>query len=185
MKGNNMYLARVLSVAVAVAVAMSASLVAAGNAAAREPSQAGVVADFEGRRIDLAEGWGEAQACAVTPEWVRCFRTEPEMDAALLERREGQHAIASPLATCSSSLRLYDETNYGVPVVSFTTTGSLIVLGSHGFDNKTSSYRIGACAAKLYDGIGTTQYPGNTNAGASAATMQSGWNNTISSVLMP
>jgi hypothetical protein len=44
---------------------------------------------------------------------------------------------------------------------------------------------VGACAAHLYSGIQSGLYPGNTAANAQASSMQSGWDNTISSVLIP
>jgi hypothetical protein len=41
-----------------------------------------VTATFEGRRVDLSRGWGEANACAVLgPAVVECFRTATAMDA--------------------------------------------------------------------------------------------------------
>ena len=110
------------------------------------------------------------------------------MDAALKELAIAQTSRGSDfgvLAVCSTSLRLYDGTSFGGQVVSFTTTGSLVTLSSYGFDNKTSSYKVGACAATLYNGIQTSPYPGNTGAGAQATSMLAGWDNTISSVLMP
>lgn len=65
--------------------AMSWVLVAALAAVTATP--AGGTADrdgmalFEGRVIDLREGWGEAEACLVTDtnELARCFRSEQEL----------------------------------------------------------------------------------------------------------
>lgn len=148
---------------------------------------AGGRASFEGTTLNLAAGWGAARACAVTPTATTCYRSEAAMDAALAATRTVLSTTLeiTPLATCGSSLRLYDGTSFGGQVISFTTTGSLISLATYGFDNKTSSYKVGACAANLYSGLQTGLYPGNTAANAQAATMLSGWDNTISSVLMP
>jgi hypothetical protein len=163
--------------------------------AAPRPGPAGSIATFEGTLIDLSQGWGEAAACAVTDDGTTCYRTEAEMDAAL--------AVSDPMAvtvasasieasgattsvTCSSSLRLYDGTSFTTPVLSLSTRGILISPAANGFDNKTSSFKVGACSAKLYDGAsGTNQYPGSTAANVQASSMQSGWNNVISSVLIP
>lgn len=58
-----------------------------------------------------------------------------------------------------------------------------IGLSGYGFDNVTSSYQVGGCAATFYDTAGGTgTYPGSTGAGASASSMVSGWDNRISSI---
>ncbi len=90
------------------------------------------------------------------------------------------------LTTCSSAIGLYDNTSWGTPVVFVTTRFVYTNLSSLGFDNRTSSYAIGACSATFYDGATGTGsiYPGSTGAGASAAAMLSGWNDRVSSVYM-
>ncbi|MFL6042074.1 MAG: hypothetical protein ACJ740_11810 [Gaiellales bacterium] len=174
-----------------MATAITLIALPATTAAAAEDDSApssGVIAEFEGSTINLAEGWGDANACSVTADGTTCYRTEAEMDAAVAATASTAARLSheiGPLGVCSTSLRLYDGTSFDGQVVSFTTTGSLITLSSYGFDNKTSSYKVGACAATLYSGIQTSPYPGNTGAGAQATSMLSGWDNTISSVLMP
>lgn len=106
----------------------------------------------------------------------RCYRSIDE-----LRSREPVDGIA-PLATCSTSLVLYRSTGYSGQALYLSTRGTYISLAAYGFDNDTSSYKIGACAARFYDGgIGSTQYPGNTSAGASASSMGT-WNDRVSTV---
>lgn len=136
------------------------------------------IATFEGTTFDMTRGWGAATACNVTDTGVACYRTEAEMNKAV-DAAPGTDSLAS---NCSSSLRLYDGTSHTGQVLSITTRSTLITLSGLGFDNKTSSYRVGACSAQLFNGIASSQYPGNTSAGASATSMASGWNNVISSV---
>ena len=52
---------------------------------------------FDGRWIDLADDWGDAQACAVGTDRTTCFRTESEMDEALNSTSRPNLSIA-PLA---------------------------------------------------------------------------------------
>ena len=91
---------------------------------------------------------------------------------------------ATATASCSSTLRLYHGTSFTGAVLGLSTRGSLIQLASSGFDNVTSSYRVGACSASLYDGLQSGLYPGATGAGSQASVMLSGWDNTISSVVI-
>jgi hypothetical protein len=65
-----------------------------------------------------------------------------------------------------------------------TSRGAYINLSTYGFDNDTSSYKVGACASYFYDGAGggTPLYPGTTTANSSATSMLTGWDNRVSSV---
>ena len=85
--------------------------------------------------------------------------------------------------TCSSSVRLYDGTSFTGSVLSLSIQWQTLNLSSYGFDNRTSSYRIGPCGADFYSGANTagSLYGGATWAGASASSMGS-WNNILSSV---
>lgn len=165
---------------IATVVALSAAGLS-GVASARETSDAPGLAWFEDRWIDLAVDWEGATACDVGPELTFCFATEEELDA-YLNGAVGQRRAAL-LATCGSSLRLYDGTSYTGTVLSLSTrTGHN--LATYGFDNKTSSYKVGACDTEfnsLINLAGST-YPGDTSAFAQSATMLSGWNNVVSSV---
>ena len=67
----------------------------------------------------------------------------------------------------------------------YLSTRSLwLNLSAYGFDNLTSSYRVGACSVYMAENSsgGGSWYPGNTSAGAQASAMLSGWNNRVSSV---
>ena len=139
-----------------------------------------VIAAFDGGWIDLTKGWGEATACSSDGASTVCFHTEAEMDQTMNASLRGP----MPLASCSSSLRLYRSTGFAGGVLSLTTQNTYINLSAYGFDNDTSSYRVGACASYFYDGTNGSGslYPGATGAGASASSMVSGWDNRISSV---
>ena len=87
----------------------------------------------------------------------------------------GFEANGTPLYVCRAS--------YSGGVLQLTTRYTLINLASHGFNNDTSSYRVGPCAATFYDTTtGSGVYPGSTAANVSKATMSSGWDNRIGSV---
>jgi hypothetical protein len=112
-----------LRLALAVLGLMSLSSV---TGAAEVEASVPAVALFEGRRIVLADGWGEASACLVFESGgvLECFRTEAELDVRLGTLQggiaddvadEGSGGAALLVATCSTSLRLYDGTSYGSP----------------------------------------------------------------------
>lgn len=71
-------------------------------------------------------------------------------------------------------------------MLSLSTRYTAINLAPYGFDNVTSSYKVGACRSGFYDGSsgGGSIYPGSTGAGAQAASMASGWDNRVSSVVI-
>jgi hypothetical protein len=177
---------RLIRRALVAACALLAVFPLPAAAAPVRPAPSGSLATFEGHQIDLAQGWGEATACAVTDAGTTCYRSEAEMDSAIAPpTATTSTGGAATAAACSSSLRLYDGTSFTGTVLSLSTRGSLLTLSTYGFDNKTSSYKVGACAAVLYSGIQSGTYPGNTAANAQATSMQSGWDNVISSVLIP
>ena len=140
---------------------------------------------FEDHWIDIASDWEEATACDAGLEEIICYRDEAAMDRAI-----GAHHVPSAgtatLATliCVSSLRLYDGTSFTGAVLFLSTRWLVLNLSVYGFDNRTSSYKVGGCDTDFYSAanLGGSLYPGNTSAGAQAATMLSGWSNAISSV---
>lgn len=169
----------------ATVVALAVLVGSAGSASANEADDPGVRARFEGRTIDLSESWEEAAACAEVDGYVECFRSEEAMDDYLESTTAMSDAAqANAMAACSSSLRLYDGTSFTGTVLSLSTQNLWLNLSGYGFDNRTSSYRVGACGVYMAEnsGGGGAWYPGNTGAGASAATMVTGWNNRVSSV---
>ncbi len=165
-----------------VVVAAAAALVAGtiDAAAAHNASPAHLeIARFEGRWIDLSEGWGSAHACLVSPgRSTECFRTRAEM---LVHQNE-----LSPTLTCSSPLELYDLTYLGGSNLFVSLRGAWVNLADFGFDNRTSSFHVGACGidmAALANG-GGARYPRCLNPGCTENTMFTGWNNVVSSVYL-
>lgn len=136
---------------------------------------------FEGRVIDLSVDWEDAQACHIGAEATYCFGSEAELDLWLAIERVVEFA---PMA-CAGSIRLYDHASFGTPMVSIPTHGLWVNLTTYGFNNKTSSYRIGGCDAFFADGAsgGAPHLSSSlTTAFTNASTMPSGWNNKVSSV---
>lgn len=174
---------RVLVLIGAALLAVTLAPTAAQAAAPKVP------ATFEGKVIDLADadGWGPAHACSFGPTGTVCFRTEGELNQFLTQTVQTARAlVGAVLSTCATPTRVYANASYGGNVVALSTRGKWVDLSSYGFDNQTSSYRIGTCKATLADGKAGagSHYPGNTNAGASAASMASGWNDRVSSVYL-
>lgn len=159
-----------------------------------ETSAQSVVATFEGEQIDLSEGWGEAQACLIWNDFgvSECFRSEAEMDERIAELEEANgksplvgDPVLSGGSTCSGSLRLYDGTSYSSPVLFLADRFQWLNLSAYGFDQKTSSYRVGPCFAYFADltNGGGDWYPtSRTEAWDEYPSMINGWNNDVSSV---
>jgi hypothetical protein len=145
------------------------------------------LATYDGRTIDLRAGWGGAHACYVDDTATTCFDTEQEMDA-FVAAPEPSAASAlkgsARLTNCSSNLWLYDGISYGGSVLGIGVRFTVLNLSNYGFDNMTTSYKVGACSSNMWNGASGSGsvYPGNTSAGAQSPNMVTGWNNTISSV---
>jgi hypothetical protein len=164
-----------LTLALAFAPALGGLTAGPVEAETAQPS----TAVFEGRTLDLSRSWGEATACWVRPDGTVCYRSEAQMGAA-------QAATTTPdtiEATCSTTLKLFDGTSWTGQVLALGTRFTVINLATYGFANRTSSYAVGACSAQLRDGGGTL-YPGNTAAGASSASMLSGWDNRVTTAYL-
>jgi hypothetical protein len=142
------------------------------------------LARFEGGWIDLSGGWGPASACMILPDRpVECFRTSAGME------RRGSSLVANkatPQVNCSTPLRLRDGINQTGATLSVFARGIWVNLGTFGFDNKTSSYTVGACAVELALGTGGggSHYARCLYAGCVENVMLPGWDNTISSVYL-
>ncbi|MEI7547472.1 MAG: hypothetical protein WCK21_05365 [Actinomycetota bacterium] len=142
-------------------------------------------ATFEGRTIDLSVDWQGATACNIAPSGSVCFRTEAQLDQFLSTATVDTTATVDSLASsCSSTLRLYSGTSYTGSVLNLSTEFLFINLSTYGFDNITSSYKVGACDTWFYSGAsgGGSLYPGSTSAFSSSTSMLFGWNDVISSV---
>jgi hypothetical protein len=178
------------------ALLAGAVLVAAGVGIGTVPAHAdddepGVLANYHGQTIDLSVSWEGAQACAFVEGDANCFDSEEEMNAFYGWGDEGVGSKAgqaeggvSLLSNCSSPVRLYASTFYNGATIALYAQGSYLNLSAYGFDNVTSSYKVGACWSAFYDGSGGAPptYPGSTLAGSSATSMVAGWDNRISSV---
>jgi len=92
----------------------------------------------------------------------------------------------APLISCSTALNLYNGTYLTGTRVSVSTRGVWINLSNFGFDNMTSSYKVGACSVELASGANGSgsHYSRCLSAGCEEDVMASGWNNVISSVYL-
>ena len=159
------------------------------------------VVEYEGELVDLAESWGDAQACLIWEERgvSRCFDSEAEMDrfVAALEGRgtvgdvayslekAGTPAAERVVLRCPSSLKLYDGTSYTGAVLQLRDRKKWQNLSRWGFNQRTSSYKISACSAYFadYNNGGGGWYPTYlTSAYNQWTSMTGGWNNDVSSV---
>ncbi|MDJ0770732.1 MAG: hypothetical protein QNJ12_18205 [Ilumatobacter sp.] len=176
----------------AIGLAFLAALPVSTTAQAAQPAEAAPASDaihatFEGKHLDLSTSWGDAGACIELGDRIDCFRTERELLAAHPAAGDpaGQRpAHSSRSSSCSSSLRLYRWNGYGGGTLYLTSRNIWLNLANYGFDNDTSSYKVGACSSVFRSGSsgsGST-YPGATWAWARSSTMISGWNNVVSSV---
>lgn len=171
---------RRLTIATAVIGAIIFAAALPASAFAPDSRPPAVIASFEGKSINLADRWGEAQACFVDEDGTRCYRSEAEMD-----RAEGAAPANDTFSAqaCTPSVRLYRGTNHSGGVLMLTNAYAMLNLSSYGFDNDTSSYRIGQCASRFYDTTsGSGLYSGSTGANVSRTTMLAGWDNRIGSV---
>ncbi len=156
------------------------------------------IAAFEGRTVDLSQDWGEARACLVWRQGgvLECFRTPEELEARAArlsperarpgrpEPRPSGDVTAAYSYSCSSSLRLFDYTHYGGRQLWFWDRGYWQNLWDYGFEDRTSSYAVGACYVHLAehaDGWGWW-YGGPTYPYAGEPVMSWSWQNVISSI---
>lgn len=180
----------------AVVLAGVPAYAASGSDGAVQPG-AGTAARYGDRVIDLARSWEGAGACVVWPEMLEtpeCFDTEAEMNRRIDQLETGldpasvgvsSGTAASSGVSCASYLRLYDGTWYTGAVLYLRGRWQWFNLADYGFDQRTSSYRIGACSARFADwrNGGGSRYPTSlTEAYDQAPTMLSGWDNDVSSV---
>jgi hypothetical protein len=100
--------------------------------------------------------------------------------------RHGDVRVDVPNANCSTPLKLRDGPSQSGGMVSVSVRGVWGNLSTVAFDNKTSSYTVGACAvelAALANG-GGNHYTRCLNPGCVENTMLPGWDNVISSVYL-
>jgi hypothetical protein len=176
MRRGIMVFALVASLACGIAPSAGASAAPTGGRSSGAVGRARI----DGRWIDLRSGWGEARACLVYPgRAIECFKSRGGLAARLA-------GLRAPDLACGSSLDLYDGTYLSGTEVSIYTRGLWINLSTLGFDNRTSSYVVGACPIDLASGTngGGSRYTRCLSPGCAEFTMASGWNNVVSSVYM-
>ena len=165
-----------------------------GRNAAAQVERRSALASFEGRTIDLAADWEGAAACLVWRQGgvLQCFRDAAELDALEARLSKGRHAaepeltasIAAYSGMCGSSLRLYEHNYYGGRKLSFWDRGYWQNLSDYGFEDRTSSYIVGACYVHLAEHAngGGWWYSGPTYPYAGEPVMGVGWQDVISSI---
>ena len=178
-----------------IGILFATTLIPVHAATAASPRTAPhALARFGSAQLDLGQSWGSAKACLVQDSGVTCFATEADLNAFIAAPADASGGIVSQVAAaagtfsalseCGTYLRLYSSTGYGGSLLAIATELNWINLSAYGFDNTTSSYRIGDCAATFRDGSngGGATYTGPTGAGVSASSMVSGWDNRVSSI---
>jgi hypothetical protein len=167
---------------------------AAASSAAEPTPPDPSIATYGGQTLNLSESWGTAKACLSTDTETTCFASERELDKyvaskGLLTTTGKASGMSSGMAAltsyCASSVKLYASASYTGQLFEVIDRQTVIDLGAYGFGNVTSSYRIGACAAYFWDGVGGgAVYPGNTNVGVWSPSMVAGWDNRVSSLVL-
>jgi hypothetical protein len=99
-----------LAVLVVALLAASASFAQSAPPPAANPGSGAL---FEGQRIDLSQGWGQAQACLVDNaiSGTECFRDRQGVNVP--EAELGIANTAVPTIVCLTSLRLFADSSYG------------------------------------------------------------------------
>jgi hypothetical protein len=174
---------------IALMLAAMLTLVVVASTPAAGASNDGALAWYERELIDLSDGWGGAQACHFGPDVTApgtCFDSEDAMDSWLARNSASDpFGPAAAFSSCSSSLRLYDGTGYSGGSLNLTSRAVWLNLASYGFDQRTSSFKVGACASKFTKNAngGGAAYPLYlTEAFDQSSSMLSGWDNDVSSV---
>lgn len=130
--------------------------------------------------------WTTAKACLEQDLVVTCYQSEQKMLDSYAKQMASQgtppESLVVAAATCSSSLRLYDGTGYTGAVLMLTSRLTGLNLSTYGFDNRTSSYKVGACGTSFYSAANLGGSEMSAASSTSASSMPSGWNNVVSSV---
>lgn len=175
-----------------VSIIMLLSLVVTPSASSRETTRGPTVttarALYNGRVINLADGWEGARACAVlTATEIRCYDSEIEQWTDLARRARRMPTAQLELGTyCLNRddlpLTLYENTSYGGTSLSLYEANTWHDLSSLGFDDMTSSWRNNTyCDATAATGTGGTGSTVTLSARSQSADVGSTWNDVISS----
>ncbi len=192
----------VVGAPVAVSTTTSPTAVSSPPTVSSPPASTGTtapgMATFNGKKINLAKGWGAAKACLVWRSHgiAECFSSEAQLDSresSLRSTFAGTGAeVAAPTAAspatagsfeCSSALNLYSGAGYTGWHLALWDEGYWQNLSWYGFGDVTASFIGGACGFHLAQGAWGAGwwYPGYTGAWAVAYDMGA-WDRTISSV---
>ncbi|HEX7276730.1 MAG TPA: hypothetical protein VF244_05090, partial [Acidimicrobiales bacterium] len=143
----------------------------------RAPGAVETLADFDGHSIDLSTNWEDAKACVVLRQAnvIECFRTTAEGEA---EANAINSQFAASGFSCWSPLRLYEHSAFGGRQLMFFDRYYWQNLPDYGFNDQTSSYRVGACYSYLaeHSNGGGAFYPGPIAPWSSVAWMITSWN---------
>jgi hypothetical protein len=114
------------------------------------------------------------------------FASSSNVAQAVGATRGGALPGQAPNANCSTPLKLRDGPNQSGTTVSVSVRGLWVNLSDVGFNNRTSSYTVGACAVELAAQAngGGNHYTRCLYAGCVENTMLPGWDNVISSVYL-
>lgn len=192
--------ARIAAVIALLAVVVpAASAIEARQSSASSSDATATVATealYNGEVIDLAGDWNGAGACLVLPQHLdlaECFDTEAERDdrladldlTHLFEETPAPEGASFGAASCSSYLKLYNGYNYSGSSLWLSTRAVWLNLNSYGFNQKASSYRVGACQTIMadYNNGGGAWISLSLTAPWDVDSVISGsWNNDVSSV---
>jgi hypothetical protein len=159
------------------------AMLGGGQVAGASPSR-GTIASFEGRTINLADGWDGAAVCAVTPSGTQCFATQAAFQSWAADTNPVSDVSPAPDVNCSTALELFTGTSYGGTELALYEEGIWLNLSTYGFSDSTNSYKVGACSVSMNSGTngGGSTYPGASTAGSDATSMASGWSDRLQSV---
>ncbi len=139
--------------------------VVAAPAAGAAPNP-GVRATYNGRSLNLADGWQGAHACGVFgPDNVVCFDTREQLhDVVAIAARAGTAAetksamSVAPASSCggsSTEVQLFSGTNWSGNQLIFVSTSGFFDLADYGFDNDMESWASSkTCNSFVSDGTG-------------------------------
>ncbi len=177
---------KISSAALAGALVVPAAATAAGAA-----SSSGVIATYDGRKINLADGWQGAQACVVfTADDVRCYDSQsdiPDPLVAAAQSRPADGVVTAAACTGSGFVTLYADIGMGGDSLSFaSTSGVWTNLGPYGFNDDMESWTNSTgCNALVADGTGGSGDRLSLAAHSSSSNVGTSWKNRASSINVP
>jgi hypothetical protein len=176
---------KVSTAAIAGALAVPAAAGAAG--AAGTAPNGGVLAQYHGRTINLAESWEGAHVCVQYAAGdVRCYDDASEVEDPLVRAARQQAAgVAAPLS-CSGggTVSLFRDIGFGGDELRMPSlSGQWANLGTYGFNNDMESWDNPTnCAAQVADGTGGSGDHLTLAANSSASSVGTSWKNRASSI---